>query len=180
MPPAHLGYARSMSAEDVVVKPAAKSERSLIAGMMQTYLGECSAFTGQKAGGNGRYQYPMLDLYWEHDDRLPFIIELGSSVIGFALLRRRRNATSVVELFVKPEYRRCGYGRATTHALFSHFPGRWAVRQLLMNAEGQAFWRKVINEVDSQFEERIETANDGRSYTVQRFRTEANAPSEID
>ena len=39
----------------------------------------------------------------------------------------------------------------------------------MTNADGQAFWRKVIKDVDRGYSERIETSKDGRSGTVQRF-----------
>lgn len=158
-----------MLADDLVIKPAARTERSLIAGMLQQYLGEMSPFTGQQASGNGRYLYPQLDDYWEDDTRIPFLFEHGSKVVGFALVRKMRGGSSVPEFFVKAEYRHNGFGRTAAHALFHHFPGRWAVRQLLMNTEAQAFWRKIVGEVDPQYEERIDTSSDGRTYTIQRF-----------
>ncbi len=160
------------SQSNVVVKPTARNERSLIAGMLQPYLGELAVYTGQKQGGNGRYQYPYLDAYWEEEGRHPFIFELGTQVIGFALIREVKGGTSVAEFFIKPNYRLQGHGRAAAHALFHAFPGRWAVRQQLMDADAQAFWRTIIGEIDSHYEERIETAPDGRSGTVQRFRVD--------
>lgn len=154
---------------DTIVEPAASSEKSSVAGMMQPYLQELSAFTGQRPGGNGRYHYPNLELYWHEDQRHAFIIRAGRSVIGFALVREIKGGTTLAEFFIKEEHRRKGHGRAAAQQIFKLFPGRWAVRQQLMNANAQAFWRRVIKEIDSKYSERIETTRDGRSGTVQRF-----------
>lgn len=159
----------STTESEVTVEPAAPGEKSQFAGMMQTYLHELSIHTGQRAAGNGRYQYPYLDLYWSNDDRHPFLIRDGKSVIGFALVRQVPGGTTMAEFFIRPDARKHGHGRTAAHALFRQFPGRWAVRQMLTNSEAQAFWRSVIKDVDSHYSERIETSKDGRSGCVQRF-----------
>lgn len=154
---------------DAAVERAATSEKSLIAGMMQPYLHELSEFTNQKPAGNGRYHYPALELYWHEPTRHPFIIRNGRAVVGFALVRQIKGGTTMAEFFIKPEQRRQGNGRAAAQTIFKMFPGKWAVRQQLMNAKAQAFWRRVVSEVDTKYSERIETTKDGRSGTVQRF-----------
>jgi predicted acetyltransferase len=154
---------------ETFVEPAASSEKSVIAGMMQQYLQELSAFTGQHPVGNGRFQYPFLELYWHEKTRHPFIIRGGKSVIGFAFVREVKGGCTMAEFFIKSEHRKQGHGRKAAHTIFRLFPGRWAVRQQLMNSDAQTFWRRVIGEVDSKYGERIETTKDGRSGTVQRF-----------
>lgn len=157
------------STAETVVERAEGSEKSLIAGMMQPYLHELSDFTGQRAGGNGRYHYPYLELYWHEASRHPYVIRGGRSVVGFALVREVKGGSTLAEFFIKEDHRRQGHGRAAAHTIFNLFPGKWAVRQQLMNANAQAFWRRVISEIDSKYGERIETTKDGRSGTVQRF-----------
>lgn len=157
------------AASETVAERAAGSEKSLIAGMMQTYLHELSPFTNQSPGGNGRYQYPFLELYWHEQGRHPLVIRNGRSVVGFALVREVKGGTTMAEFFIKPDHRKQGHGRAAAKAIFHQFPGKWAVRQQLMNAKAQTFWRKVISDIDSKYSERIETTKDGRSGTVQRF-----------
>jgi predicted acetyltransferase len=159
----------SVDATETFAERAAGSEKSVIAGMMQPYLHELSAFTNQKPGGNGRYQYPFLELYWHEQGRHPLVIRNGRAVIGFALVREVKGGTTMAEFFIKPEQRRHGHGRVAAQKIFRMFPGKWAVRQQLMNANAQTFWRRVISEVDSKYSERIETTRDGRSGTVQRF-----------
>jgi predicted acetyltransferase len=157
------------NASETITEKAAGSEKSLIAGMMQTYLQELSPFTDQKPGGNGRYQYPFLELYWHEQGRHPLVIRNGRAVIGFALVRQVKGGTTMAEFFIKPDHRKQGHGRVAAQKIFHMFPGKWAVRQQLMNASAQTFWRRVISEVDSKYSERIETTRDGRSGTVQRF-----------
>ena len=157
---------------DTFVEVAASSEKSLIAGMMQPYLHELSPFTGQHPVGNGRYQYPYLELYWHEQSRHPLVIRSGKMVVGFALVREVKGGTTMAEFFIKPDHRKQGHGRAASHAIFRMFPGKWAVRQQLMNSDAQTFWRRVISEIDSKYGERIETTKDGRSGTVQRLNVE--------
>lgn len=159
----------SAAPPETLVEPATSSEKSLIAGMMQTYLNELSPYTNQKPGGNGRYRYPALELYWHEPNRHAFVIRTGRSVIGFALVREVKGGTTMAEFFIKPEHRKQGHGRAAAHSIIRKFPGRWAVRQQLMNASAQTFWRRVISEIDNKYSERIEMTKDGRSGTVQRF-----------
>ena len=148
---------------------AAANEKSLFAGMMQTYFRDLSVHTGQRAAGNGRYQYPYLDAYWQNEDRHAYLVRNGKNVLGFALVREVPGGTTMAEFYIKPEYRRKGNGRIAAQILFGMFPGRWAVRQQMTNAEGQTFWRRIIKEIDNDYSERIEIGKDGRSGTVQRF-----------
>lgn len=160
-------------ASETVIRPAARNERSQIAGMLQPYLAELSAFTALRPNGNGRYPYPYLDGYWEDDSRFPYLIELGRDTIGFALIRAHRvgkkTGHSVAEFYIKPEFRRHGYGRSAALALLRTFPGKWRVRQFLMHHDAQAFWREVVGELDRSYSEKIETGVSGRSGTVQTF-----------
>jgi predicted acetyltransferase len=151
------------------ISRAQPGERSLIAGMMQVYLRDLSVHTGQRAAGNGRFQYPYLDAYWSAPDRHAFLIRSNRNVVGFALVREIPGGTTMAEFFIKPEFRRQGHGRIAAQAIFRMFPGKWAVRQQITNSDGQAFWRRVIKGVDNHYSERIETTRDGHSGTVQRF-----------
>ena len=159
----------STTETETEVAEAQNNEKSLFAGMMQTYLRDLSVHTGQRAAGNGRYQYPALDAYWQSEDRHALLIRNGKNVIGFALVREVPGGTTMSEFFIKPEFRRQGHGRIAAHEIFRMYPGKWAVRQQMTNADGQTFWRAVIKRVDKNYSERIETGKDGRSGTVQRF-----------
>jgi predicted acetyltransferase len=56
----------------------------------------------------------------------------------------------VEEFFVMRKYRRHGGGSQAAAKLFERFPGRWTVRQQLLNPAATAFWRKAIQQ---RFEE---------------------------
>lgn len=61
--------------------------------------------------------YPYLDAYWEEPERLPFLIEVDSEIVGLCLIRRRDGGWSIAEFWVLPDRRRGGVGRAVVEAL---------------------------------------------------------------
>lgn len=152
-----------------VVTVAEPVEKALVAGMLQPYLTEMSQHTGQKPMGNGRFQYPYLELYWYEAQRQAFLICSGHHVVGFALVRQSQDTNIMAEFFIKPEYRHRGHGRRAALSIFKHMPGRWLIHQQITDFVGQTFWRRVINSIDSKYAERIENTKAGKSVTVQRF-----------
>lgn len=61
--------------------------------------------------------YPYLDAYWREPERLPLLIEADRRLVGFCLIRRRRDGWSVAEFSVVPGARRMGIGRRAVHGL---------------------------------------------------------------
>jgi predicted acetyltransferase len=61
--------------------------------------------------------YPYLDAYWEEPERLPFLIEVDSKVVGLCLIRQRDRGWSIAEFWVLADRRRDGVGRAAVEAL---------------------------------------------------------------
>jgi predicted acetyltransferase len=129
-------------------------DKSLIRNLMQFYLYEITAFDGAGPNRHGLFEYRYLDHYWTEDGRaagrVPFLIQVGDDVAGFALkhrwsvISRSPDASTVAEFFVLPSWRRQGVGRAAATTLFDRFPGPWEVRELRTNLSAQRFWCTVI------------------------------------
>jgi len=73
------------------------------------------------------------------------LFEEGGSPVGYALYRRQPEYVYLRHLFVRPEDRRRGVGRAAVGWLRRHAwaGGRVRVEVLVGNAAGVAFWRAL-------------------------------------
>ncbi|QQG44662.1 MAG: GNAT family N-acetyltransferase [Candidatus Roizmanbacteria bacterium] len=124
-------------------------------------------------GNLGRYKY--LDSYFEEKDRYPFFIKVDGNVAGFVLVNNysivAKGAKSIGEFFVEQKYRKQGVGKEAAKKVFDLFPGKWEIRQLHSNPQGQIFWRKVIKEyIDDNYQE-VMLNNEKWHGTAQIFKT---------
>jgi predicted acetyltransferase len=124
-----------------------------LANLLELYIHDMSAIFSLDVGGDGRYGYARLPLYWsEPDTRYPFLIKSGPQLAGFALATRGSPITAnptdldVAEFFVLRRYRRSGVGRQAACALWDALPGQWIVRVSEANRGGLAFWRDVVHD----------------------------------
>ena len=92
----------------VALREVGLDHRELLRRLLAAYLFE---FDGR------REPYPQFDAYWAEPERLPFLIEAGSEVVGFCLIRVRDDGWSIAEFSVVPEHRRAGVGRAAVDAV---------------------------------------------------------------
>jgi ribosomal protein S18 acetylase RimI-like enzyme len=92
----------------VAVRPAEPSDRELLRQLLFDYLLEFDGRTDS---------YPYFDAYWIEPERLPFLIEDGSDVVGLCLVRVRDDGWSIAEFYVIPDRRRRGVGRAAVEAV---------------------------------------------------------------
>lgn len=132
---------------------AAESERALVEQMAQLYLYDFSEIDHDDVGEDGRFEFAMLDRFWEkqtHPDYHVVLLRVAGKPAGFALVAERSPLAScpecryVYEFHVMRAYRRGGYGEAMARALFDAFPGRWQVEEIGPNLAAQRFWRRVI------------------------------------
>ncbi len=131
------------------VVEAARSERQLLANLLELYRYDFTEFDERDVGDDGRFGYRYLDSYWTEAGRHPFLVRVEGKLAGFALLRRVEapsggSIIDVSEFFVMRRYRRRRVGQEVARILFDRFPGRWEVRERDRNAPAQAFWRGVI------------------------------------
>jgi len=74
------------------------------------------------------------------------IFEDHGAAVGYALFRQEPEYVNLRQLFVRPEFRRQGIGRAAVEWLWHNaWPGVSRVRidVLIDNASAQAFWRSI-------------------------------------
>jgi predicted acetyltransferase len=136
------------------------SQSAAISAMMAPYLDELTT---------GRLKvYPRLSLYWEDDDRIPYLVRLDGRDVGFALVREHRVADfrEMAEFYIAPAYRRRGFGRDAARSLFARHPGWWHLQILDSNTGAQTFWRRAL---PAPLRESARRAADGRRFTVIQF-----------
>jgi ribosomal protein S18 acetylase RimI-like enzyme len=91
----------------VTLVPAGREQRELLHGLVRDYIFEF----------DGSTDYPYLDLYWEEDGRLPFLIDDAGETRGFCLIRIRGGGWEIAEFSVVAAARRGGVGRAAVDEL---------------------------------------------------------------
>jgi predicted acetyltransferase len=127
----------------VMVVEAGMAEKPLFARLMELYLHDFSRFTDADVDTSGRFGYEYLDAYWIEPGRRPFLFRVHGRWAGFALVRAGV-PHDMAEFFVLRKYRRRGVGVAAACELFARFPGEWQVRQMRVNVDATAFWRRAI------------------------------------
>jgi predicted acetyltransferase len=134
--------------QPVALVPALPADRPVIQAMARFYVYDMSEYTGWPVPADGLYECVDLAPYWTEAGAHAFFIECGDEHAGFAMVDRLcmfpDTEFNVGEFFVLRKFKGRGVGRAAAMAMFERFPGRWEVKQLVDNAAGIAFWRKVI------------------------------------
>lgn len=82
---------------------------------------------------------------WLEGEYRAHIVELDASTIGYALYRKNTDEVYIRQFFIRPEFRRRGYGRKAFQWLARHV---WSDRRLRLdvlvgNHLGIAFWRSL-------------------------------------
>lgn len=137
-------------------------EKSIIINLMQLYTYELSFcedettnFTMLNTGLFVISKY--TELYFEEENRHPYILKYNGNLVGFALVRLNEDGRyEIGEFFVLNKYRKIGMGTFMANEIFEKYKGKWEIRTLLKNKRAQEFWRKVINNIsEGNFEERL-------------------------
>jgi GNAT superfamily N-acetyltransferase len=83
---------------------------------------------------------------WLRGEYQAVILELSNSAVGYVLYRIEPEHVYLRQLFVRPEFRRCGFGRQAIDWLWRNSwaeASRLRIDVLVGNAAGAAFWRAV-------------------------------------
>lgn len=132
-----------MASARVEVRAAEFSDKEILRQLLEFQGYEHSRFDGADLDCHGRFGYRYLDHYWAEAGRYPYLIMADGAIAGMALVREG-SPHSMAEFLVMPRYRRSGVGASAARLLFSLFPGRWQVREVVGDAAAVAFWRSVI------------------------------------
>jgi predicted acetyltransferase len=125
------------------VLEAGDDDRAVIRRLLQLYHYDFSEFDGSDVDPHGEYLHRYLDEYWNDSDRKAFLFRVDGAWAGLALVFTG-DPRDIAEFFVMRKYRRHGVASQAASELFERFPGRWTVRQQLLNPAATAFWRKAI------------------------------------
>lgn len=132
----------------------AKNEqgKETIINLMQLYTYELSFYEDETTNFNlsdsGLYDLgKYIELYWNEDNRYPYILNCNGKIAGFVLVRFNEDGYyEIGEFFVLNKYRKLGAGKFMAQEMFGKYHGKWEIRTLLKNKGAQDFWRKIIKE----------------------------------
>lgn len=137
----------------VALEVTAPDTAPVLSNLLELYMHDLSAIFPIEIGGDGRFRYEKLSLYWsEPERRFAFLIRTGRQLAGFALVTRGSQATDgpedldVAEFFVLRSHRRAGVGRQAARLLWDRLRGQWVVRVSEANRTGLPFWRTTVAE----------------------------------
>ena len=128
---------------DMEVVEALDDDRTVVWRLLQLYHYDFSEFDASDVNPHGEYLHRYFDEYWTDPDRGAFLFRVEGALAGFALVFTGE-PHDIAEFFVMRKYRGRGAGAQAAASLFDQFPGRWTVRQQLVNPAATAFWRKAI------------------------------------
>ena len=145
------GPARGVPQEDtprVELIPALPEDTTILANLLELYVHDFSEFLNLEIGGDGRFGYPPLPLYWSEPGRHPFMVRMNGKLAGLILVKRLADdaAWDMAEFFILRGYRRRGIGTQAAHAVWRRLTGPWQVRVMQSNVTAQRFWIRAISE----------------------------------
>ena len=160
-------------AMEVQVAPAAASQRSVVANLLELYCHDFSEFLPLELGADGHFGYKELSTYWSEPSRHPLLVTVNREIAGFALVKRvGQGAESVwdmAEFFIVRAHRMRGVGMVAAHAVWSRFPGQWQVRVMPENGPALSFWQKAVNAHFGAPVQPAQVETGGRAWLVFEF-----------
>lgn len=94
-----------------------------------------------------------LDSYWTAKGRHPYIISLGQTPIGFALVWTHADGThELAEFTIGKPWRHKGYGTEAAHMVFGALGGDWTLGVAAASPGGLPFWAHCIAACDGACE----------------------------
>jgi predicted acetyltransferase len=135
----------------ILIEAIPVEQKSVLMRLMELYMYDFSAFSGDDVNEHGYYGYSHIDDYWNEEGRYPYLIRADGKIAGFALVRScceyndLTNPHCIAEFFVLRKYRGLGVGRLSAIHVFDLHKGGWEVSQWAKNVPAQKFWRSVIN-----------------------------------
>jgi predicted acetyltransferase len=159
----------------VEVIPAAREQEPVLANLLELYAYDFSEFTDLAIGPDGRFKYPKLLLYWQEENRFPFLVKVDGQLAGLVLVLRGSlisgdpQVWDMAEFFVMRRYRRRRIGAALAREVWRCFPGAWEVRVLESNTTALAFWKASISAFTGSWTESVSVEDGGKRRRVFSF-----------
>ena len=92
------------------VRLASVDKKDEIYELLINYSKELEQYQEYPSGEIASNEY--FDFYWTDSDRFPFIAYINDKLIGFCFLRVEESYYSIAEFYIKPNFRRLGYGKS--------------------------------------------------------------------
>lgn len=147
---------------DIRLTPSKMVSSPELLQLLQDYLRELSAWSGQKPDADDHFDYPYLDHYKNPDRELLLIeasvVEGTWQTIGFAMIRTEQDGMSdagvreLAEYYIKPDARRRGVGFRALALLLQDRPGQWQLGVFPENQTAVAFWQSSLDVLGSEIE----------------------------
>jgi predicted acetyltransferase len=115
---------------------------------------------------NEVYRYPLLDIYWQEDTNIPYLVFSGKKLAGFALVSYDRDYWRINEFYILPEFRRHGIAFDCAVEICRKHPGNWEISFHKYNFPGRSLWQNLADELS---EEPVSTGQSSSSHDYIRF-----------
>lgn len=159
-------HEREKIALTITLQLALEKEKDIVRNLYSLYLHDLSKFTTNlDIREDGSFYFKELDLFWKEEGLSPYFIKYNDSIIGFILLLERpflkkENDFCINDIFILNKYKGRGLGSKALVKLFEEKPGKYFVIELVENTPAVSFWKKVYEQLNIEFDEKMELIDD--------------------
>jgi predicted acetyltransferase len=151
--------------------PASHDQEPVLANLLQLYIYDFSELLDLEVGGDGRFAYSDLGLYWSDPGRYAFLVKVDGELAGFVLVKTGSewDVHDMAEFFVLRRHRRHGLGTRVAQEVWRLLPGPWEVRVMEVNVPAQHFWARAISSFTGSPAVPARVERDGKLWQVFSF-----------
>ena len=159
------------SSPEIELVSTSREQEPVLANLLQLYIYDFSELLDLDVGGDGRFAYPHLSLYWSEPGRYPFLVTVDGKLAGFVLVKTGSDwdVRDMAEFFIMRRYRRFGVGTRIAHEVWGWLPGRWEVRVMEINVPARHFWAHAISSFTGAPAVPVRLERDGELWQVFSF-----------
>lgn len=141
-----MSRSSSAGARRVALRRVEPDERATLDPLVDAYLAELALHRDVPVGPLDAASYEYLPLYFTEAGRHPFFLMAGEERIGFVFVREvePESLIEMSEFYVRPAWRRSGWGASAASEVWRRFPGAWRLVVHVGNEAAVAFWPKSI------------------------------------
>lgn len=137
---------------DVQLIKIKAQERNILENLFSYYIYDMTEFMKWNPDHEGKFNYDFskFDVYWKHEDHVPYFIYVGSDLAGFVLVRRYPSDQStydIAQFFVLRKFKGQGVGKNALAKVIDRYPGKWQIRVLLENSGALCFWKSAVSKI---------------------------------
>jgi len=151
------------------IKIVTTKEKQIILKLWKPYIDELFSSYYKKSDYRDEeevYRYPLLDIYWQEDTSIPYLVLSGKEVAGFALVSYDRDYWRINEFYILPEFRGLGVAFDCAVEICRNHPGNWEISFHKHNFPGRSLWQKLA---DNLMQGAVSTGQSSSSHDYIRF-----------